>query len=169
MFATDVSDFAECYSQHSTQEQLNVWEQRYNPPDAVNAVHYYEEPMIHLSFSDNIGHAFFDHLLTYLPYWHSFRRSGSFPFQSVTSLSYPGCLSSNRGWYCEVLRAMDAFGGAIEVYPPSISKDDHNTTLYCYKKVYVNHLALQRTLRYDEQIPKSIMDEFRDLLLPGSA
>ena len=125
MFATNVSDFAECYSQDSTQEQLNEWGQRYIPPDVVNEVHYYEEPMIHLTFSDNICHAFFDHLLTYLPYWHSFRRNGShFPFKWVTSLSYPGCLSSSRRWYCEVLRAMDAFGGAIEVYPPSISKDD---------------------------------------------
>ena len=28
----------------------------------------------------------------------------------------------------------------------------------------MNHLALQRTLRYDEQISKLIMDEFRDML-----
>lgn len=166
MFASDVQDFAECYSKQSVQRQLEIWGQRYIPHSVVNTVHYYEEPMIHLGFSSNIAHALFDHLLTYLPYWYAFKTQNNWPFSGVTSVAHQGCLNNNNGgWYCETLRAMNAFGpNAMEVFPPSYSRSDHNTTLYCYKKVFINHLALQRTLTYDKQITKPMFDEFRDEL-----
>ena len=119
--------------------------------------------MLHLEFSANIGHALFDHLLSYLPYWHAFKLANNFPFAGVTTSNNRGCLTDGGGWYCSILRAMRAFGPAREASPPGDNGSD-NATLHCYKSVTVTHVALQRGLKYPEQIPKSMFDEFRDTM-----
>ncbi|KAL7546610.1 hypothetical protein ACHAWF_009943, partial [Thalassiosira exigua] len=102
-------------------------------------------------------------MLDVLPYWHAFKLRGSFPFEAVASLSHPKCMTDDEGWYCSILRAMNAFGDAVEEYPPG-QDGSNNTTLYCYKNVTLNHVALQRSLAYEQQIPKPMFDDFRDVL-----
>lgn len=113
--------------------------------------------------SENIGHSLFDTLLVWLPHWYMYRNKagGSFPFEHVVSDSLHGCLESSTFWFCEILRSMDAFGtDPFELPPPP----DVKMTLYCYETLYVSHVALQRTLRYPEALPKSVFDEFRDIM-----
>ena len=113
--------------------------------------------------SENIGHSLFDTLLVWLPHWYIYRNKagGHFPFKHVVSDSLHGCLESSTFWFCEILRSMDAFGtDPLELPPPP----DANTTLYCYETLYVSQVALQRNLRHPDSLPKSVFDEFRDVM-----
>ncbi|KAL7537300.1 hypothetical protein ACHAWF_009478, partial [Thalassiosira exigua] len=97
MFATSVEDWSECSSRPEAREQAAIWGQEYVPASAVSRVHFYEEPVFHLSFNDNIAHDLFDHMFNILPYWHAFKSRGSFPFKAVTSLSHPRCMTDDEG------------------------------------------------------------------------
>jgi len=113
--------------------------------------------------SENIGHSLFDTLLVWLPHWYTYRNKagGNFPFEHVVSDSLHGCLGNSTFWFCDILRSMDAFGpDPFELPPPP----DANTTLYCYETLYVSHVALQRNLGYPDALPKSVFDEFRDIM-----
>ena len=119
--------------------------------------------MYFLNFQKNIGHSLFDTLLVWLPHWYIYRNKagGNFPFKHVVSDSLYGCLESSTFWLCEILRSMDAFGtDPLELPPPP----NANTTLYCYETLYVSHVALQRNLRHPDSLPKSVFDEFRDVM-----
>ncbi|KAL7533295.1 hypothetical protein ACHAWF_004447, partial [Thalassiosira exigua] len=154
MFATSIEDWSNCSTQPEARKRARSWGQGYVPGSVVHQVHYYNEPMVHLSFRDNIGHDLFDHMLSILPYWHAFKSRGSSPFKAITSLPHPGCMTDDERWYCKILRAINAFGDAVEEFP-SGRDGSNDTTLYCYKNITLNRQSLQRSLRYHEQIPKA--------------
>jgi hypothetical protein len=163
MFAANVSDWSDCLRGPEFKDFEQKWWNGQWPfvPTSPEAVHFYRDPVILLKFfSRNIGHSLFDHLLTYLPHWYAFRSQNKFPFKAVIDHSMQGdCLTNNSGWYCQLLRAMDAFGG-VPVY------NTDSTVLNCYEKVLTVHLALPRTHGWGaEFMPnKTGFDEFRGIL-----
>ena len=165
MYATDVSDWSACMKDKKNGKFFRRWwGEDHFLPSSVDEVHLYKEPMIALSHNMNIGHSLFDHLLTYVPHWFTFRHQNKFPFSAVASLTIDQCLNDSKShWYCELLRAMDAFGGAHEV---SVLPKKGSTTLNCYEKLYIVHLALPRINDYEaETMPsKEVFDEFRQVL-----
>jgi len=182
MYASGIEDWSDCVSTPVVRAKMDLWSQRHLP-SSVETMEYVEEPTFALNFrADNIGHSFFDMLLTYLPHWDLWRKNGgagrhaTFPFTRVASLSSPGCLSSSKNthWFCMVLRAMNAFGdGAMELpqtqIPPHLpyapdAPYDANTTLTCYKSVYVVEHAVQRHIPDHKLFPKPMISSFRDTL-----
>lgn len=129
MLAANVTDYSACMAALQLKEYQHI-------PWQVEAVHYFEEPIISLNFNMNIGHSLFDWLLIYLPHWHAFRQN-NFPVGGVISHVMDHCIDSSTFWFCEVLRAMDAFGGAAQLPP-----EPNNTTLYCYKSLYLIHIVM---------------------------
>jgi hypothetical protein len=161
MFATNVSDLSACMQTDISNRKFEAWGQHY-VPSRIKTVHYFNESILSINFDEgNIGHDLFDYMFSYLPHWYEFRKNNTFPFRGVVSHhSYSGCLSnSNTYWFCEILRAMNAFGGVPELPP-----EPDNTTLYCFKSLVVTHLSLQRSLRVPGLLTKEIFDTFRGIL-----
>ena len=165
IYATDVSDWATCMNNSQSRRLFRGWwGNNHFLPSSVDEVHLYKEPMIALSYNMNIGHTLFDHLLVYVRHWFLFRHQNKFPFSGIASLTIDQCMNGNAThWYCELLRAMDAFGGAHEV---SVIPKKGSTTLNCYEKLYTPFLALPRIHGYsNETMPsKEVFDEFRRVL-----
>lgn len=146
------------------------------PSRRVESVHFYEGKVLNVAFDRNIGHAMWDHLLTYLPHWYEFRfgKGGSnhkdgedFPFDYVVLNSVKNCLSktnTSEHWYCQILRSIDAFGGAEEL--PVDVTNVNSTTLVCYENLLTLHLSLPRLNHYSmESLPnQKEFDAFRDVL-----
>lgn len=158
MYASDVADWNQCRLQPDAQRLTNLWEQE-QVPKYVESIRYYNEPILSLNFkADNIGHSLFDHLLMYLPLWQRFKDT-TYPFKGIQSHSIQGCLSdTNNDWYCAILRSMNAFGDDTKELPPT-----SNTTLTCYKSLFVTELAIQRGLKHGV-LTKELFDELRDIL-----
>ena len=164
MYATDLSDWTACRTNRQARRVFRqIWGDDQFLPSSVDEVHLYKEPMIALSHNMNIGHSLFDHLLVYVRHWFLFRRQNKYPFSGIASLTIHQCLSDNtKQWYCELLRAMDAFGGAHEV---SVIPTKDSTTLNCYENLKVVHLALPRIMEVEKSMPsKGVFDEFRRVL-----
>ena len=164
MYATSVSDWSACMKNRKNRRFFQEWwgdRGEHFLPSFATEVHLYKEPMIALTHNMNIGHSLFDHLLVYVRHWVIFRRLNKFPFSAVASLTIDQCLSDGTShWYCELLRAMDAFGGAHEV-----SVLPKKTTLNCYEKLYIVHLALPRIMVVEKSMPsKEVFDEFRQVM-----
>jgi len=158
MYASDITDWNQCRLQPDAQSLTNLWGKQQVPATA-ESIRYYNEPVLSLNFqADNIGHSLFDHLLMYLPHWQKFKNT-TYPFKGINSHSIEGCLSdTNNDWYCRILRSMNAFGNDAKELPPT-----SNTTLTCYKSLYVTEIAIQRGLKH-KVLTKSLFDEFRDIL-----
>ncbi|EED88188.1 predicted protein [Thalassiosira pseudonana CCMP1335] len=137
---------------------LDRWGQ-HQIPSRAEVVHWYEEPIISLNFRPNIGHALFDYMLAYLPHWYAFRTNNNMPFAGVISHVFQGCLSDSHDWFCTILRAMEAFGNAQE-----LPREPNNTTLYCYKSLYLVHVAYQRTISHEGLLTESVFVAFRDIM-----
>ncbi|KAL7482708.1 hypothetical protein ACHAW6_008371 [Cyclotella cf. meneghiniana] len=153
MFATNVSDYSYCMDQLKSNEYQHI-------PSHVDVVHFYEEPVISLNFNLNIGHSLFDYLLIYLPHWHIYRREENFPFSGVISHVMHNCLDdANKFWFCEILRAITAFGEHAQQLRP----EPNNTTLYCYKSLYLIHIAMWQRM-YTSFLTEQVFDDFRDVL-----
>jgi hypothetical protein len=163
MYATDLSDLLRCRNDPSIEANFSNWWGDDEILSSVNEVHLYKYPMMALSFNENIGHALFDHLLAYVQHWFLFRKKG-FPFKRVASYSVENCLSYDTSWYCEILRGMDAFGGASEV--SLLPKNTPSDVLRCYETLHTPWLAFPRVNDYSpESMPtKEAFDEFRRVL-----
>mmetsp|Transcript_2236 Transcript_2236/g.4538 ORF Transcript_2236/g.4538 Transcript_2236/m.4538 type:complete len:552 (+) Transcript_2236:3-1658(+) len=177
MFATNISDWSHCIHDIPENSKLiQKWGQVQIPSCRVESVHFYEGTVLNVAFDRNIGHAMWDHLLTYLPHWYEFRfgkggsnhkSSGDFPFDYVVLNSVKNCLSKNNSsehWYCQILRSIDAFGVAEEL--PVDGTNANSTTLVCYENLLTLHLSLPRLNHYSmESLPnKNVFDAFRDVL-----
>lgn len=81
------------------------------------------------------------------------------PFAGVISHVFQGCLSDSHDWFCTILRAMEAFGNAQE-----LPREPNNTTLYCYKSLYLVHVAYQRTISHEGLLTESVFVAFRDIM-----
>jgi hypothetical protein len=162
-YASSVDDWSDCMGQEVVQRKLKVWGQEQIPARA-HTVHYYKDPVYLLNFRpENIGHSLFDTMLVWLPHWDYYRtrHNNIFPFKGLLSDSLEGCLTTNDSfWFCEILRAVEAFG----MNPIELPPKPNNTTLYCYESLYISHLAAQRQMRYPQWLPKRVFDSFRDVL-----
>ena len=165
MYATNVSDWSSCTKVQSHQDDKPFWGQydHFSPP-LLDTVHFYKEPMIALVNNMNIGHSLWDHMLAYLPYWFTFRAMNNFPFDAVASYSFENCLSDDTSqWYCSLLRAMDAFGGAPEV---NMVPHDNSSVLNCFDRLYTPFLAFPRLNGYSvgSMPSRQVFDAFRQVL-----
>ena len=167
MYATSVSDWSRCINVRANKRKyrdLGWFPHEMFVPSSVSNVHFYKEPMIALAHNMNIGHALWDHLLTILPHWHTFRSQNKFPYKGVATFSVEACLSSNISqWYCELLRTTGIFGGAQEV---NMVPHDNTATLHCFDRLLTPFLAYPRWKDYEpESMPsKLVFDEFRRVL-----
>ena len=171
MYATNVSDWLSCMNDEESKNVSQKFWGRYGEdhfvPSSADELHVYKQPMIAFSDNMNIGHSLFDHLLVYVQHWSIFRRQNKFPFSGVASFTFDQCLDEGEGasqwWYCEVLRAMDAFGGAHEI---SLLPNIAPSTLNCFEKLYTVHLGLPRINGYGADVmpSKEVFDEFRQVL-----
>ena len=166
MYAKSVTDYNRCMKDTENHKSIIRSKQNQSPSN-VKKIHYFQEPTFLLQFD---GHdrekSLFDMLLTYLPYWDSFRKDSSFPFDSVISHSVEHCLTHSKNWLCEILHQMGALG-----YSRQLPWERDDNTLYCFKSMYYNQLGYQRNLEHDG-LSKEVMDAFRDelfknLALPG--
>jgi len=189
MFATDISDWSECINREESQSKLKAWAQ-FQIPARAEVVKFYEGVRVmNLAFDSNIGHDMWDHLLTYLPHWYEFRfggGGGNFPIDGVISHNFRNCMGGshvdynidntgvdpnndhggNPYWYCQILRAIDAFGGAEEIKLPDPMDPRMNSTLHCFEKLLTLHLSWPRNHGYsmDSMPNKTVFDAFRDVL-----
>jgi len=189
MFATDISDWSECINREESQSKLKAWAQ-FQIPARAEVVKFYEGVRVmNLAFDSNIGHDMWDHLLTYLPHWYEFRfggGGGNFPIDGVISHNFRNCMGGshvdynidntgvdpnndhggNPYWYCQILRAIDAFGGVEEIKLPDPMDPRMNSTLHCFEKLLTLHLSWPRNHGYsmDSMPNKTVFDAFRDVL-----
>jgi hypothetical protein len=164
LYARNVSDWIGC--NFATRTQENFFTQWWWGNDPFTEVHFYKVPAIALSHNMNIGHSLWDHMLTYLPHWFMFRAQNNFPFDAVASFSIENCLSDNTTqWYCELLRAIDAFDGAAELNlkPRENAKVK---VLNCFERIFTTHLALPRMNDFQAHImpSKQVFYEFRRVI-----
>lgn len=168
MFAPSVTGYNECMADAENHKMMIRTKQNQSP-SRVERVHFFRDPTFLLQFDANDRErSLFDMLLTFLPHWHKFAKSGGdFPFDSVISHSVEGCLTHSKNWLCEVLHQGGALGRAKE-----LPWEHKETTLYCFKNIYYNQMEYQRELRHEGLLTKSVMDDFRDevfwnMALPG--
>ncbi|KAL3802856.1 hypothetical protein HJC23_007633 [Cyclotella cryptica] len=163
MYASSVSDWNTCINTKENHSIMIRTKQSQSPSHVTN-VHFFERPTFLLQFTANDRErSLFDTLFSYLPYWHAFRSSQSYPFDGILSHSVEGCLSHSRNWLCEILHHISAFGSAKEIL-----WEQSPDTLYCFRSLYINAMGYQRSLS-SGQLNKPLMDEFRDELFRSLA
>ena len=164
MYAKSVTDYNRCMKDTENHKSIIRSKQNQSPLN-VKKIHYFQEPTFVLQFdAHDREKSLFDMLLTYLPYWDSFRGEDStFPFDSVISHSVDGCLTHSKNWLCEILHHLGAMG-----YSRQLPWERDDNTLYCFTSMYYNELGYQRNLKHDG-LSKEIMDAFRDELFTNLA
>jgi hypothetical protein len=133
----------------------------------VDTVHFYKEPLLAFWHNLNIAHSLWDYLLVWLPHWFIFHSQDKFPFNGVISVSPSNsCMTEGTPitWFCQLLDAMNAFGGV-----PKLSSDvapKNSTTLNCYERVLtVNQVRPRLNGFHPDTMPnKTVFDEFRNVL-----
>ncbi len=132
---------------------IEKWGQLQISSCRVNSVHSDKGRVLIVAFDRNIGHAMWDHLLTYLPHWYDFcsgskgshgdKSGGDYPFDYMVLNLVESCLSKNKPsdhWYCQILPSIDAFGEAEAL--PVDGKNAGSTTLV--ETLLTLHLSLPR-------------------------
>lgn len=164
IYANSVVDYNRCMKNEEN-HKLIIKAKQSQTPSYVEKIHYFQDPTFLLQFnSHDKERGLFDMLLTFLPYWNTWQKSSTYPFDSVISHSVQGCLTHSKNWLCEVLHQMGALGSSRQ-----IPWERSDSTLYCYNRLYYNQLEYQRKLEHKGLVTKDVMDNFRDELFRNMA